>query len=255
MRPSALVGTFILGLVYLYLYTFLYTDTEEPPHRIAPSTPMAIVPIAPIQPPVVAVSAVAPAITPATPVLATTAPVATNGPTNLSITQDEPKRPMQRRPYKHPFQPLVNAQEEQEPESEDLSWVDWVSGEFNLPLTREVQAAIYRHQNPMNCNNKKFIVWQMYNSGLGNDFHLLSWALASALNLDRVLAVSGAINQGNKWKYCKDCTPSSPDYYFQPLTNCSLDLIWKSKPYYGKNGLVNPKASNLGQNYRQDMLG
>ena len=63
----------------------------------------------------------------------------------------------------------------------DFTWVDWVKGTNNLPMTREMQAILFLHQNPMNCLDKRFLIWKMFNSGLGNDLHILSWALAAGV--------------------------------------------------------------------------
>eukprot|EP00999_Lentomonas_sp_LEN2_P000519 NODE_151_length_2101_cov_53.054205_g127_i0.p1 GENE.NODE_151_length_2101_cov_53.054205_g127_i0~~NODE_151_length_2101_cov_53.054205_g127_i0.p1 ORF type:complete len:565 (+),score=63.46 NODE_151_length_2101_cov_53.054205_g127_i0:93-1787(+) len=112
--------------------------------------------------------------------------------------------------------------------------VDWLADGPMPAFTKEMQALIYQHQNPMSCVGKKFIVWGYLNSGLGNDLHTLSWAFANALNQNRIILAERSYT-GKPWKYAGDVVPSSLDHYYAPITNCSREMIWKSHPYRGLN--------------------
>ena len=53
------------------------------------------------------------------------------------------------------------------------------------------------------------------------------------MNMGRILAVDTVSIMGNDWKYARGLTPNTPDYYFLPLTNCTMAEIKKTRPIGG----------------------
>eukprot|EP01059_Diplonema_ambulator_P008710 TRINITY_DN18390_c0_g1_i1.p1 TRINITY_DN18390_c0_g1~~TRINITY_DN18390_c0_g1_i1.p1 ORF type:complete len:481 (+),score=42.97 TRINITY_DN18390_c0_g1_i1:95-1537(+) len=87
-----------------------------------------------------------------------------------------------------------------------------------LPLTEEVQAALWEHQHPKNCKTAKFLVWRLWNTGLGADLHTLAQALGFAMASGRVLL----IDTSAVWWYAMDRHPASFECFFVPPSSCKL---------------------------------
>eukprot|EP01064_Diplonema_japonicum_P012334 TRINITY_DN19819_c0_g1_i1.p1 TRINITY_DN19819_c0_g1~~TRINITY_DN19819_c0_g1_i1.p1 ORF type:complete len:492 (+),score=83.55 TRINITY_DN19819_c0_g1_i1:37-1476(+) len=89
-----------------------------------------------------------------------------------------------------------------------------------LPLTEEVQQAIYAHQHPKDCraNSTRFVVWRLWNTGLGADLHTLAQAIGYAMATERVLL----IDTSETWWYAMDRYPASLECFFIPPSNCKL---------------------------------
>eukprot|EP00659_Diplonema_papillatum_P006182 gene6182-9466_t len=87
-----------------------------------------------------------------------------------------------------------------------------------LPLTAEVQGAIWDHQHPADCKSASFFVWKLWNSGLGADIHTYAQALAFAMASGRVLLV----DTNEAWWYALDKQPSSIECFFVPPSSCTL---------------------------------
>lgn len=99
----------------------------------------------------------------------------------------------------------------------------WVAGsdEDNLPLTREAQAAIWRHQNPANCRDPslRFLIasWpRPPNHGLGSALHIMTLWLAAALTTGRVLVTQSDFLR-SKHEGCPGWVHGRLDCYFYPL--------------------------------------
>ncbi|CAF3838072.1 unnamed protein product [Adineta steineri] len=97
--------------------------------------------------------------------------------------------------------------------------------EFSIESTLQAQKWIHDHQNPANCENKKFAIIQKYaGSGFGSTIHQILWAFGTAIGEGRI-----AVYQvpGN-WLY-GSCSLSNPDCIFLPISNCSVpsDLDFK----------------------------
>ena len=59
--------------------------------------------------------------------------------------------------------------------------------EFSVESTLQAQQWIFNHQNPMNCQNKRFAIMHKYAwSGFGSTIHQIVWALATAIGHDRI---------------------------------------------------------------------
>ena len=91
-------------------------------------------------------------------------------------------------------------------------------GEKTLPQTKEAQRRVFLHQHPQNCKNSSFLVWKMWNTGLGADLHTLAQALGFAISSNRVLLVDDSA----LWWYAMDRSPSSIECFFERISNCTL---------------------------------
>ncbi|XP_024387154.1 uncharacterized protein [Physcomitrium patens] len=102
------------------------------------------------------------------------------------------------------------------------------------------QHAIWRHQHPRTCHDKKFIVYEALGPehGIGTILHAIGVALQAALNLDRILVLYPQPNFEwvNGW-FCQNST-SLDSCYLEPLSNCTaqhafgnrsvdLDNMWR----------------------------
>ena len=93
--------------------------------------------------------------------------------------------------------------------------------------TEAAQQSIWSHQNPLDCANKKFLVYASdepfvtYGHGIGSTLHVATWALAKAMETDRVLVFAptpeGIWTQGN---FCIG-HDNLHDCYFEAASTCS----------------------------------
>lgn len=87
------------------------------------------------------------------------------------------------------------------------------------------QHAIWKHQHPKSCRDKKFIVYEALGPehGIGTILHALGVALQAALNLDRILVLNPQPNYEwvNGW-FCQN-TNALDECYFEPLSSCTVD--------------------------------
>lgn len=90
--------------------------------------------------------------------------------------------------------------------------------------TIAAQHAIWSHQHPKNCSNKKFVVYEALGPehGIGTILHHLGVALQAAIDLDRILVLypQPAYEWVNGW-FCTDTT-SLDECYFEPLSSCTI---------------------------------
>eukprot|EP00744_Colponema_vietnamica_P005428 GILI01007954.1.p1 GENE.GILI01007954.1~~GILI01007954.1.p1 ORF type:complete len:423 (-),score=12.16 GILI01007954.1:116-1330(-) len=87
-------------------------------------------------------------------------------------------------------------------------------------LTQEVQAAIYRHQHPVNCKSAKFYVMNDFRSGFGSIIHVSGAALALALNQGRIF-LFGA-KTGTVYTDPKVCKKDNIECHVRPPSSCTL---------------------------------
>eukprot|EP01122_Echinamoeba_exundans_P008461 TRINITY_DN280_c0_g1_i3.p1 TRINITY_DN280_c0_g1~~TRINITY_DN280_c0_g1_i3.p1 ORF type:complete len:386 (-),score=33.76 TRINITY_DN280_c0_g1_i3:201-1358(-) len=120
----------------------------------------------------------------------------------------------------------------------------------------EALEIIFRHQFPSSCENRKFMLWSMDNHGIGADIHQTGWALAMAMEHDRILM----LHPTSKWIYPDEnaCTASgfpakqieTAHCFFKPLTNCSLPKNWKQNVYKtSAAGVIDPDAQVVSFKY------
>ena len=87
------------------------------------------------------------------------------------------------------------------------------------------QHAIWKHQHPKNCSDKKFIVYEALGPehGIGTILHHLGVALQAAIDLDRILVLYPQPNYEwvNGW-YCNG-TSALDECYFEPLSSCTIN--------------------------------
>eukprot|EP00455_Lapot_gusevi_P013804 TRINITY_DN16809_c0_g1_i5.p1 TRINITY_DN16809_c0_g1~~TRINITY_DN16809_c0_g1_i5.p1 ORF type:complete len:386 (-),score=52.82 TRINITY_DN16809_c0_g1_i5:22-1179(-) len=95
----------------------------------------------------------------------------------------------------------------------------WFTGGDNLQGTAEFQQWLYRYQHPMTCDNQRFLVWRMWQHGIGSDIHGLSYGLAVAIMMGRILLIDDV---NTPWMYAQNVAPPSLHYYFVPISNCTL---------------------------------
>eukprot|EP01065_Artemidia_motanka_P052519 TRINITY_DN9508_c0_g1_i2.p1 TRINITY_DN9508_c0_g1~~TRINITY_DN9508_c0_g1_i2.p1 ORF type:complete len:483 (+),score=162.92 TRINITY_DN9508_c0_g1_i2:276-1724(+) len=105
----------------------------------------------------------------------------------------------------------------------DLQWdtPDYADalGRGSWPQTAETQRLLWRHQHPTDCRKARFLVWRLWNAGLGADLHTYAQALMFAVKTGRVLVVDTEA----VWWYAADRDPSSIECFFLPPSNCTLD--------------------------------
>ncbi|KAG0626054.1 hypothetical protein M758_2G099200 [Ceratodon purpureus] len=86
------------------------------------------------------------------------------------------------------------------------------------------QHAIWSHQHPKNCSDKKFIAYEALGPehGIGTILHHLGVALQAAIDLDRILVLYPQPNYEwvNGW-FCTD-TSALDECYFEPLSSCTI---------------------------------
>jgi len=102
--------------------------------------------------------------------------------------------------------------------------LDVLRSERLAPLTKWVQAEIYRHQNPADCAGSNFLVTTGYDSGLGSELHVIGTHLAHAMETNRIL-VWGRLTC-NKFANTNECNLGCP-CLFKELSNCSKTDIDK----------------------------
>jgi glycoprotein 6-alpha-L-fucosyltransferase len=95
-------------------------------------------------------------------------------------------------------------------------------------LSREIQKRFNESQNPVNCNDRKFIVCDLLDCGFGCQMHQLVYCLNEALKQNRTLLLDD-----KNWKYKQD----GFEAYFKPLSqtckNVSTDnpVLWHGKNF------------------------
>lgn len=97
-----------------------------------------------------------------------------------------------------------------------------------LTHTYEVQNYIYKHQHPINCANKKYIIIRGYASGHGSEIHVMTSYLALALSLNRIAVLDPYIKSMKaNGKFCKKY--KNWLCFIEQLSNCSLShKVYKS---------------------------
>ena len=112
-----------------------------------------------------------------------------------------------------------------------LKWhsTSW-RGESSAPgehmfASQTAQQQIWQHQHPEDCSGRSFLLYAIDGGdthGIGSTLHYATWALAKAIELDRILLFvptpDGPWTQG---KYCEGFR-SMHDCYFEPESTCLL---------------------------------
>ena len=75
------------------------------------------------------------------------------------------------------------------------SCIESSTHEFSFENTIEAQKWIFDHQNPSDCSNKKYaIIKNIAWSGFSSSMHLIAWAFAKALTLNRIAVYDAPAN-------------------------------------------------------------
>jgi hypothetical protein len=78
------------------------------------------------------------------------------------------------------------------------SCIESSANEFSIENTIEAQKWIFNHQNPSDCSNKKYaIIKNIAWSGFSSSMHLIAWAFAKALTLNRIAVYDAPANWVN----------------------------------------------------------
>eukprot|EP00756_Hemistasia_phaeocysticola_P053853 Hpha_TRINITY_DN29800_c0_g1::TRINITY_DN29800_c0_g1_i1::g.2875::m.2875/K00717/FUT8; glycoprotein 6-alpha-L-fucosyltransferase len=92
-------------------------------------------------------------------------------------------------------------------------------GPGSWPRTAAMQRRLWKHQHPADCSKARFLVWRMWNAGLGADLHTYAQALSFAIKSGRVLLLDTEAT----WWYAADRDPPSFECFFIPPSNCTLE--------------------------------
>ncbi|KAG0563996.1 hypothetical protein KC19_8G074500 [Ceratodon purpureus] len=103
--------------------------------------------------------------------------------------------------------------------------------------TLEVQHAIWNHQHPSSCEDKKFLLYEAIGNGhgIGSVIHVTSAALLAALNMDRILVLSPQPH--NNWvngRFCEGMD-TIDECYFEPLSSCTIFDVLGDMEYSDEN--------------------
>ena len=95
----------------------------------------------------------------------------------------------------------------------------------HLYASQAAQQAIWQHQHPRDCSVRKFLLYAIDGAGehgIGSTLHVATWALAKAIELDRILLFlptpEGPWSQG---KYCEGHS-GLHNCYFEPESSCAF---------------------------------
>lgn len=85
------------------------------------------------------------------------------------------------------------------------------------PSTPTIQRAIRRHQFPSSCAHAKFLVFEMWEHGLGSSLLGATTALALAVASGRVLHIA---EPPAGWRLARGCPTPGFACFFQPVSGC-----------------------------------
>eukprot|EP00467_Chlorarachnion_reptans_P009256 CAMPEP_0114533556 /NCGR_PEP_ID=MMETSP0109-20121206/27314_1 /TAXON_ID=29199 /ORGANISM="Chlorarachnion reptans, Strain CCCM449" /LENGTH=462 /DNA_ID=CAMNT_0001716799 /DNA_START=239 /DNA_END=1627 /DNA_ORIENTATION=- len=118
----------------------------------------------------------------------------------------------------------------------DLDVVKWPR-QLHGDDTHGIVGAIYKHQNPKDCNAAKYLVWRFPLSArdarnIGALYSTIQAWLAYAMQTDRILVLDA-----RNWKLTDSrCYTRNTECYFRPISSCHLPF----KP----NGVTSLRAAN-----------
>lgn len=98
-----------------------------------------------------------------------------------------------------------------------------MNGEVDLystsvyPTTPQTQRAILRHQFPTDCSRARFLVFEMWDHGLGSGLLGATTALALAIASSRVLVIA---EPAGGWHLARGCATPGFGCFFQPEAGC-----------------------------------
>ena len=86
------------------------------------------------------------------------------------------------------------------------------------------QHFIWHHQHPESCDAKRFLLYESdapASHGIGSTLHIATWALAEAIQMDRILLFSPSPN--GVWTQGSFCEgfDNFHDCYFEPISSCN----------------------------------
>ena len=113
-----------------------------------------------------------------------------------------------------------------------------------LPFTSRVQALLWKHQHPPDCEASAFLVYSAGSGlGIGAKLDFLAAALGRALDQRRVLI----IDYGDEWVEGSFCQgfPTMDTCFFEPVSSCSLRHV------YGQAFANNPDLYRNGTEVRE----
>lgn len=88
------------------------------------------------------------------------------------------------------------------------------------PLTKWTQGEIFKHQNPENCHNSRFLVTEGWSGGLGSEMHVMGSHLAYAMQNNYVLLWGN--DSCHRFVDKDNCTRGCACIY-RELSRCSTD--------------------------------
>lgn len=94
-----------------------------------------------------------------------------------------------------------------------------------LPFTSQVQALVWKHQHPPDCEASAFLVYSAGSGlGIGAKLDFLAAALGRALDQGRVLI----LDYGDEWVQGSFCRgfPTMDTCFFEPISSCSLRDVY-----------------------------
>ncbi|DBB13180.1 TPA: hypothetical protein ACH3X3_004930 [Trebouxia sp. C0006] len=90
------------------------------------------------------------------------------------------------------------------------------------------QHYIFKHQRPIDCQSQRFMLYASDSKdshGIGSTLHLATWALAEALEQERILLFlptpAGLWTQGS---FCSNYS-NLHDCYFEPISSCNFEDV------------------------------
>lgn len=102
-----------------------------------------------------------------------------------------------------------------------------------------VMDEIWANQNPENCDDAKFLIAEGFSpGGFASEIHILSVALAIAMELNRTLVMNpeGAISnqfRDNSWithnDFCREMNTTSMECYYEPWSKCRIDHLMNGR--------------------------
>lgn len=102
--------------------------------------------------------------------------------------------------------------------------------ELQMYGTLAAQKAIWTHQHPSSCHDKKFLVYEAQGTdhGIGSVIHVTVIALLAALNMNRILVLAPQPNfEWVQGKFCEG-TDTMDECYFEPLSSCTIHDVFGS---------------------------
>jgi hypothetical protein len=98
--------------------------------------------------------------------------------------------------------------------------MDALVDERMAPLTKWAQMQIYRHQNPADCAQSRFLITEGWDGGLGSEMHVIGSHLAYAMQNNYILM--WGLNTCRRFVNTAECSQGCACLY-KEISNCSTD--------------------------------